>query len=122
MRAALRRTAADARYRRRDFFADLRERFSPESGLPLPPARLRHRVGPKVYAQLGRSPEADRRWLDFGCGCGRVARHLIGSESGPRAGIDYSGVDVDRSQIDWAARHLGGRFEVIPAAPPTAPW
>ncbi len=139
MRAALRRTAADARHRRRDFFADLRERLFPAPGLPLPPARLRHRVGPnssraeflhvgalcaadlmKVYAQLERSPEADRRWLDFGCGCGRVARHLIGNEASRRAGIHYSGVDVDRAQIDWAARHLGGRFEVIPTAPPTA--
>ena len=32
----------------------------------------------------------------------------------------YTGVDVDRRQIDWAARHLPGRFEVIPTAPPTA--
>lgn len=142
VRAALRRVVADAPYRRQDFAADLRERFTTAPGLALPPARLRHRVGPnssrseflhvgalcasdltKVYAQLGRRPEDDRRWLDFGSGCGRVARHLVGppaiAASGPGA-IEYTGVDVDRRQIAWAARHLPGRFEVIPAAPPTA--
>lgn len=139
LRATLRRTVADAPHRRRDFTADLKERFVPGSSLPLPPARLRHRVGPnssraeflhvgalcaadllKVYEPMKRPAEADRRWLDFGCGCGRVARHLVGRDSGPLAGIDYTGVDVDRLQIDWAARHLPGRFEVIPEAPPTA--
>lgn len=142
VRAALRRAVADARYRRLDFAADLRERFSFAPGLPLPPARLRHRVGPnssraeflhvgalcaadlmQVYAQLDRRPAGDRRWLDFGSGCGRVARHLIGPAAKTAAGpgaIEYTGVDVDRRQIDWAARHLPGRFEVIPAAPPTA--
>lgn len=142
VRAGLRRAAADARYRRQDFLADLRERFGGAEGLPLPPAALRHRVGPnssraeflhvgalcaddlmKVYAQLGRSPAADRRWLDFGCGCGRVARHLIGSQAPARLGghdLAYTGVDVDRRQIAWAAGHLPGRFAVIPSSPPTA--
>jgi SAM-dependent methyltransferase len=142
VRAALRRAVADAPYRRQDFAADLRERFTTAPGLALPPARLRHCVGPnssrseflhvgalcasdltKVYVQLGRRQEDDRRWLDFGSGCGRVARHLVGpaatASAGPGA-IEYTGVDVDRRQIAWAARHLPGRFEVIPAAPPTA--
>ena len=75
----------------------------------------------KVYAQLGRPPEADRRWLDFGCGCGRVARHLIGREARPRRpGSTTPESTSIAAQIDWAARHLPGRFEVIPTAPPTA--
>lgn len=142
VRAGLRRAVADARYRRQDFAADLRERFTGGSGQPLPPAALRHRVGPnssraeflhvgalcaddlmKVYEQLGRPAAGDRRWLDFGCGCGRVARHLIAPEARARLGggaLAYTGVDVDRRQIAWAARHLSGTFEVIPMSPPTA--
>lgn len=140
VRAAVRRTVADSRFRRQDFATDLRERLSASAGVPLPPAGLRHRVGPsssraeflhvgelcatdlmRVYGQLGRLPEADRRWLDFGCGCGRVARHLLGPEARARLaveGLAYTGVDVDRRQIAWAARHLPGRFEVIPTVPP----
>jgi SAM-dependent methyltransferase len=141
-RAAIRRTVADARFRRRDFLADLRDRFAGTGDLPLPPAALRHRVGPnssraeflhvgelcagdlmKVYAQLGRNPVGDRRWLDFGCGCGRVARHLLASDAAERFGFpatDYFGVDVDRRQIAWAAERLAGRFAVVPKLPPTA--
>jgi SAM-dependent methyltransferase len=145
LRAALRRAVADARYRRIDLPADLRERLSAPGGLPLPPAALRHRVGPNssraeflhvgalcardlsaVYAGLARDPAKDRRWLDFGCGCGRVARHLLAPGSLERLGLgalaplDYTGVDVDGRQIAWASRHLPGRFERIPPTPPTA--
>lgn len=140
VRAGLRRVVADARYRREDLLADLRERLAGADGLPLPPPGLRHRVGPnssrtqflhvgrlcaadllKIYGALGRPAAGDRRWLDFGCGCGRVARHLIAPEANSAPGdLVYTGVDVDRRQIAWAARHLPGRFEVIPAAPPTA--
>ena len=142
VRAGLRRAVADARYRRQDFAADLRQRFTGTSGLPLPPAALRHRVGPnssraeflhvgalcagdllQVYRQLARPPASDLRWLDFGCGCGRVARHLLGPEAEARFAVRdlaYTGVDVDRRQVAWAARHLPGTFAVIPMSPPTA--
>lgn len=142
VRAGLRRVVADARYRRQDLLADLRDRVAGAEGLPLPPPGLRHRVGPnssraeflhvgalcagdllKTYGELGRPAAGDRRWLDFGCGCGRVARHLLAPEArerSPEQGRVYTGVDVDRRQIAWAARHLPGRFQVIPAAPPTA--
>lgn len=150
VRAGMRRTVADLRFRRQDFAADLRERLGSPAG-PLPPAALRHRVGPNssraeflhvgalcaddllaVYRQVARHPEFDRRWLDFGSGCGRVARHLVGpvvenaaaqvvDTPAPRLpGVDYTGVDVDRRQIAWAAGHLPGRFLVIPQQPPTA--
>ena len=55
--------------------------------LPMPPREMRVLVGPQdeqdfdnptgrpVYPGL--PPEAYRSVLDFGCGCGRVARQLI---------------------------------------------
>lgn len=47
--------------------------------------------------------------LDFGVGCGRVARHiasLIGD-------TDLTGVDVDDHAIRWCNRHLSGRYIAI---------
>jgi SAM-dependent methyltransferase len=92
----------------------------------MPPPGLRARVGlgsRDEFALVGREgarqilQATDRRegdWLDFGCGCGRLARFLI--ESGaPRT---YTGVDVDDRQIAWAARHLDGRFAVMRPDPP----
>ena len=64
-----------------------------------------------VRASRGR-PLPD--WLDFGCGCGRIARYL---REEPSIG-SYAGVDVDAAQIAWAARHLRGRFEVMRPDPP----
>ena len=63
-----------------------------------------------------RRPEASySRWLDFGCGCGRVARHLVRL---PFVG-DLSGVDVDAEAIRWTASHLPGRYAAIAPDPPT---
>lgn len=56
-----------------------------------------------------------RRWLDFGCGSGRVARHLIATV----AALEYSGVDVDAPAIRWCQRHLPGRYLTTTPAPPT---
>lgn len=133
-RVRIRRWIADLPFRRRDFVADLRERFRPAGGGALPPPRLRHRVGPnssreeflhigavcakdilRAYEQLPRDRSGDSRWLDFGCGCGRVARHLIGTP--PIA--SYCGADVDRPQVAWAEENLGGRFVTIAPVPPT---
>jgi len=98
----------------------------------MPPPGLRARVGlgsRDEFTLVGREGarqilEALRRdrpparaggdWLDFGCGCGRLARYLL--ESGvPRS---YSGVDVDARQIAWAARNLAGGFTVMRPGPP----
>lgn len=49
------------------------------------------------------------RVLDIGCGCGRVARHLLDS---PIAA--YAGFDRHPGMIEWAQAHIGtrdGRFE-----------
>lgn len=102
---------------------------------PLPPARLRSRVGTDSsraqFLAVGRLTtglvrqlvDAHRvtgaqygAWLDFGCGSGRVARHLAGSE-----GIaSLTGLDVDGEAIGWCARHLDGRFLTIDPKPPTS--
>jgi SAM-dependent methyltransferase len=101
----------------------------------MPPPGLRARVGlgsRDEFTLVGREGarqvvEAIRRagpggsgeggdWLDFGCGCGRLARYLL--ESGvPRT---YAGVDVDAKQVRWSARHLDGRFTVMRPRPPLA--
>ncbi len=130
--------AREAPHRLRDFPKDAVCAFAPRAfGGPLPPPGLRARVGlgsRDEFTLVGREGarqilEALRRtsavaegeggggdWLDFGCGCGRLARYLL--ESGvPRS---YSGVDVDARQIAWAARNLAGEFTVMRPEPPLA--
>jgi len=101
---------------------------------PLPPARLRRRVGTdssrEQFVSVGRMTAtlvrqlfeahraADSRygtWLDFGCGSGRIARHLLADDS---VG-SLVGLDVDRDAVDWCGRNLPGRFLVIAPEPPT---
>jgi SAM-dependent methyltransferase len=47
--------------------------------------------------------------LDFGCGCGRVARPLSGLW--PEAKLH--GVDVDTRAIEWCRSHLSGDYRVL---------
>jgi len=129
----LRRAAREAPHRLRDFPKDAVAALLPKAfGGPMPPPGLRARVGlgsrdefdavgrdgaRDVLAALARAGEPGRTfpdWLDFGCGCGRIARYLIGSP-GLRS---YAGVDVDARQIGWAARNLTGRFRVMRPDPP----
>ena len=127
--------ARDLPVRLRDLPVDWSPRGRSVDGIRIPPPRLRARVGASssrtefleigrrcaedllsAYRAAGRPADGDGRWLDFGSGCGRVARHLFG-----RSPIsDYRGVDVDRAQIAWAGRHLPGRFSTIAPAPPMA--
>jgi len=51
--------------------------------------------------------------LDFGCGCGRVARQLIQQRPRPRS---YLGIDAHKGMVQWCERNLaprapGFRFE-----------
>ena len=48
--------------------------------------------------------EPGSRLLDIGCGCGRVARHLLDA---PLAG--YAGFDRHPGMIEWAQAHIGAR-------------
>lgn len=81
--------------------------------LPLPPLELRQLVGPLEdlhYDNPGGDlilPEVSAEHydavLDFGCGCGRLARRLIQQQPRPRT---YLGLDLHRGQIEWCRRHL----------------
>jgi SAM-dependent methyltransferase len=90
----------------------------PTEVLPLPPMELRAWVGPTdaarydnpggalVYAHI--PIDNYRSVLDFGCGCGRVARQLILQYPRPQS---YVGFDVHPGAIAWASENLA------PAAP-----
>jgi SAM-dependent methyltransferase len=129
----LRRAAREAPHRIRDFPKDAVAALIPRAfGGPMPPPGLRARVGlgsRDEFTLVGREgarqvlsalasasggKRTDADWLDFGCGCGRIARYVQESP-GIRS---YTGVDVDERQIGWAARHLRGRFGVMRPDPP----
>ena len=51
--------------------------------------------------------------LDWGVGCGRVARHLT-----PMLGERFFGCDIDSDNIAWCQQNLTGTFKVSTLAPP----
>ncbi|MEM9838045.1 MAG: class I SAM-dependent methyltransferase [Pseudomonadota bacterium] len=51
------------------------------------------------------------RVLEWGCGLGRIGRHLMER-------YDYTGVDIDHRSIGWCAQNLDGRFTVNKPNPP----
>jgi len=95
------------------------------SDIPLPPVELSHRIirvrnmatfeiwGYSIkrkYEEAVRPHLASRgerpRLLDWGCGCGRLARFFVG-------GTDYHGIDIDREAIEWCRGAIpGGQFRV----------
>ncbi|MEA2569789.1 MAG: hypothetical protein QOI24_1790 [Acidobacteriota bacterium] len=126
-RRALRTFARELPIRIRDGAPDLLDAFARR---PLPPARLRASVGinsSRVHFLLigehasndivrmltihGFAPRGE--WLDFGCGSGRVARHVA-----IIPGIKLTGVDVDARAVGWAARNLRGDYRVTSTSPP----
>jgi SAM-dependent methyltransferase len=101
--------------------------------LPAPPAHLRARVagftdldkflgiGRTVLGDLkilveqaGRDFDTFHSILDFGCGCGRVARYLRPD------GRSITGTDIDVGAIEWCRENLRcvGTFDVNGHAPP----
>ena len=98
---------------------------------PLPPGPLRARVGMTddegTFLRIGASIAQDIFWLldkyghpignsrilDFGCGCGRVARWMP-------VGLNVTGCDVDREAIGWCQTNLAriGRFVLMEPGPP----
>lgn len=52
--------------------------------------------------------------LDWGCGCGRVARFVA------RSGADLYGTDIDAGNVRWCSEHIAGRFTGISPEPPTS--
>ena len=94
------------------------EETGPADGIPVPPARIRIEVsamrgrwlkGGSTDAKLLRemlrrhgSPiEAMDAILDFGCGCGRVARHWAKLD-----GPEIHGADISRPSVRWCRRNL----------------
>ena len=81
--------------------------------LPLPPPNLRALVGapePELYRQ----PSGELVYpylptgaydtvLDFGCGCGRVARRLIQQQPQPGR---YLGLDLHQGMVTWCQQNL----------------
>jgi SAM-dependent methyltransferase len=104
-------------------------------GLPFPPPKLIHAVagtkdtgwfwqggqlGAKAIVDLlgrrGLAPADCMRILDFGCGCGRVIRHL--APLAPRT--ELHGTDYNAALIRWCRRSLTcAQFSVNDLAPPT---
>lgn len=96
------------------------EASSSAGGLPIPPPRLRMTTcdsddldaflngGANVAAAisirlsgLGREIESLSAILEFGCGCGRVARHWA-----HLAGPEVHGCDANRELVAWCAENL----------------
>lgn len=85
--------------------------------LPLPPPELRELVGitdadrfdeQPVVALSGLKPGDYQFVVDFGCGCGRLARQLARGANRPRR---YIGVDLHRDMIRWCKENLAPRLE-----------
>lgn len=79
--------------------------------LPIPPEEMRALVGvpdPMAFDNpegnlVSGTEEATGDILDFGCGCGRLARQLIRQIPRPSS---YIGVDLHAGMIRWCNQHL----------------
>lgn len=92
-------------------------------GIPIPPIRLRdmvrrgaimaedfilegrqvHGVVVQVAAETGEPIVPSMQILEFGVGCGRVARHFLAAGA-----ENFIGTDVDAELIDWCTTNLPG--------------
>jgi SAM-dependent methyltransferase len=68
---------------------------------PTDPSLFDNPTGNLVFPGL--EPAQFRSVLDFGCGCGRVARQLIQQRPRPER---YVGVDLHAGMIEWCNRNL----------------
>ena len=85
----------------------------PDPPLPLPPLEMRKLVGPtddgafdnpsRDLAIRGVEPRYFRSVLDFGCGCGRLARQLIQQRPRPQR---YAGLDLHPGMVTWCQKNL----------------
>jgi SAM-dependent methyltransferase len=70
------------------------------------------RLDRACVAITGNPMASHTRILDWGCGCGRVARYLAPSAT------SFSGCDIDVDNVAWCAEHLPGRYPVSTLRPP----
>jgi SAM-dependent methyltransferase len=78
---------------------------------PTDPAEFHNPSGNLVYPYL--PADAYEAVLDFGCGCGRVARQLLQQRRPPQR---YLGIDLHRGMIEWCRQNLAPRapgFEFV---------
>lgn len=54
------------------------------------------------------------RVMDWGVGCGRVARHFIENSN-----ICLTGIDIDKDNVDWCSANLYGTYIHVYPDPPT---
>jgi 2-polyprenyl-3-methyl-5-hydroxy-6-metoxy-1,4-benzoquinol methylase len=102
-------------------------------GLPLPPGKLRVRVvgtaDPDAFmhssahtadiiqtALAGSGVELGGSVLDFGCGCGRIARRWAG------LGLDLHGCDADEPAVRWCRENLPFMEARVNALEPPSPY
>lgn len=65
----------------------------------------------------GRPVASCESLLDWGCGCGRVTRHMLAGR-GPAQRV--TGIDIDADNVAFAAAHYpGGDFRAVNLLPPT---
>jgi SAM-dependent methyltransferase len=82
------------------------------AALPLPPFEMRQLIGPTDDAAFenssgapvyGVARERFEHVLDFGCGCGRMARQMLQQTPRPRR---YTGFDLHAGMIKWCRSNL----------------
>jgi len=113
-RQFVRTVAAELPMLLRDSVADLRDRSLPgpirryEVGGTTSRAQFLEvgkRGAEELMWAMPRAIEAEDVVLDYGCGCGRIARHFAFVKN-------FHGIDVDASAIRWCRRHLHGTYDV----------
>jgi len=118
---------------------DLPEPSLANSDLPLPPKHLRLRVAgnddadrfaksgrmsvqdlDRALASIGRSFSEFADVLEWGCGCGRILRHLRPAQASEK----LYGVDIDQEAVSWINENLprvsASRIDGMPPLPYTA--
>jgi SAM-dependent methyltransferase len=68
---------------------------------------------------FGRALGEMGRVLDWGCGCGRVTRHLAAQASQLSTTDCIHGADIDGDNASWCGQNLGINVRQIPLVPPT---
>jgi SAM-dependent methyltransferase len=63
--------------------------------------------------EAGSDPAQWRKVLDWGCGCGRIARHMPAFTK-----ATIIGRDIDAYTVKWCSQHLDGDYGVSALQPP----
>jgi SAM-dependent methyltransferase len=72
-----------------------------------------HRLDAVVRHVTGKPLGAQGNVLDWGVGCGRLARHFVATDKSR-----LTGCDIDRDNVAWCGNHLEGRFVASSLQPP----